>query len=188
VAGTTTLDQLRPATSDNPARLKAGGVFLCSEENAMTQEFAIRSATASDVAAIRDVTRAAYAKWIPIIGREPLPMNADYEQAVAKHQFDLLFIAGEMAALIETELRGDHLWIENIAVRPEHQGKGLGRHLMAVVEARALAAGFGEARLLTNQAFEANVALYQRIGYVIERLEPFTNGSMTVYMSKRLKR
>jgi GNAT superfamily N-acetyltransferase len=154
----------------------------------MTEEFAIRSATAADVVAIREVTRAAYAKWIPVIGREPLPMNADYEQAVAKHRFDLLFFAGELAALIETELRSDHLWIENIAVRPDYQGKGLGRHLMAVAEDRALAAGMGEARLLTNQAFAANVALYQRVGYVIDRVEPFINGSMTVYMSKRLKR
>jgi GNAT superfamily N-acetyltransferase len=152
----------------------------------MSQEFAIRSATASDVATIREVTRAAYAKWIKVIGREPLPMNADYEQAIEKHSFDLLFIDGKMAALIETELRADQLWIENIAVRPEHQGQGLGRHLMALVEARALAAGLAEARLLTNQAFAANVALYQRVGYLIDRVEPFMNGSMTVYMSKRL--
>ena len=40
-------------------------------------------------------------------------------------------------------------------------------------------------RLLTNGAFEANVSLYSKHGYTIDREEPFMNG-MTVYMSKKL--
>ncbi|RVC49448.1 GNAT family N-acetyltransferase, partial [Mesorhizobium sp. M00.F.Ca.ET.038.03.1.1] len=42
----------------------------------MTIDFPIRfrTAEAADAAAIRDIVRAAYAKWVPVIGREPLPM------------------------------------------------------------------------------------------------------------------
>ncbi len=76
---------------------------------------------------IRDITRAAYARWVPVIGREPLPMAVDYDSAVREHRFDLLRRGGDTLALIETMLREDHLWIENIAVRPDAQGQGLGR-------------------------------------------------------------
>jgi hypothetical protein len=30
---------------------------------------------------VRDITRAAYTKWVAAIGREPQPMTANYEQA-----------------------------------------------------------------------------------------------------------
>jgi hypothetical protein len=39
-----------------------------------------------DAARIRDLTRAAYPKWIAAIGREPLPMQADYQRAVVEHK------------------------------------------------------------------------------------------------------
>jgi hypothetical protein len=77
---------------------------------------ALRRAEATDAAAIRELTRRAYAKWIPVIGREPLPMAADYEQALTKHRFDLLYLEGKLAALIETIPQADHLLIENVAV------------------------------------------------------------------------
>ena len=149
----------------------------------------IRLASHRDADAIRALTRSAYAKWIPVIGREPFPMQADYEQAVRQHRFDLLYLDAALAALIETMQQPDHWWIENIAVAPQHQGKGLGRKLLDHAECLAIEAGLKEMRLLTNQAFASNVALYQRVGYRIDRIAPFSgNTNMTVYMSKRLER
>ena len=86
----------------------------------------IRPALLEDAVAIRALTRAAYAKWVPLIGREPLPMQADYERAVAEHTIDLMIVNGALAGLIETMLEPDHLWIENVAVAPEQQGRGFG--------------------------------------------------------------
>lgn len=150
-----------------------------------TVEF--RAAKPEDAGMIREVVRSAYAKWIPMIGREPRPMNADYEQAVREHQIELIYVGSKMAGLIETMLRDDHLWIENVAVEPGHQGKGLGRQLLARAERRAVEAGRAEIRLLTNAAFEANVALYEKTGYRITAREPFMGGT-TLYMSKKLDR
>jgi hypothetical protein len=45
----------------------------------------IHPAVPEDAARVRDLTRAAYAKWVALIGREPLPMQADYQRAVAEH-------------------------------------------------------------------------------------------------------
>ena len=94
-------------------------------------------ASQGDAAAIQKLTREAYAKWVPLIGREPKPMVADYAEAVRKHRFDLLYVNGELAALIETISCPDHLLIENVAVSPAFQGKGFGRILMAHAETLA---------------------------------------------------
>lgn len=145
----------------------------------------LRSATVEDVDAIRSLTRDAYSKWVPLIGREPLPMKADYAEAVRKHRVDLLDVDGELAALIEVVMEHDHLLIENVAVSPTHQGKGLGRKLLAHAEQVAATQGLNEIRLYTNKAFAENVELYLKAGYVIDREEPFMGG-FTVYMQKSL--
>jgi ribosomal protein S18 acetylase RimI-like enzyme len=146
----------------------------------------IRRAGQPDAAAVRSLTRDAYTQWIPVIGREPLPMKADYEKAVREHEIDLLYADDQLVALIEVFLAADHLFIENIAVSPEHQGKGLGHYLLNHAETRAKSAGLGELRLLTNQAFATNVRLYQSTGFRIDRTEPHFGGGTTVYMSKQL--
>jgi GNAT superfamily N-acetyltransferase len=146
----------------------------------------IRPAVLEDAAGIRALTRAAYAKWVALIGREPLPMQADYDRAVAEHTIDLLIVDGALAGLVETILRPDHLWIENVAVAPEQQGRGFGRLLLDHAERRALRSGRREIRLLTNQAFAANLELYARRGYSVGRTEPFRGGT-TVHMSKRIE-
>ncbi len=147
---------------------------------------AFRRATPADAMAIRALVREAYARWVPLIGREPLPMRADYDAALRTHRFDLLQRGPTLLAVIETALRDDHLWIENIAVRPERQGQGLGRQLLAAAEVLAREAGRAELRLLTNADFASNVALYERCGYAVTAREPFLGGA-TVYMRKVLR-
>ena len=145
----------------------------------------IRRATPADAPAVRDLTRAAYAKWIPIIGREPKPMAADYHAAVRDHLVDLLHVDGTLAALVETISEPDHLLIENVAVAPAFQGAGHGRRMMYHAERLAATLGHGEVRLYTNQMFADNVRLYLALGYRIDREERGVLG-MTVYMSKHL--
>ena len=65
-------------------------------------DVSIRRADASDAGRVRALTRSSYAKWIPVIGREPLPMAADYERAVRDHFVDLMFVGTELAGLVET--------------------------------------------------------------------------------------
>jgi ribosomal protein S18 acetylase RimI-like enzyme len=157
------------------------------ENTAMSQpaSIAIRPATPADAASVRALVRAAYAKWVPGLGREPMPMTADYDRAIREHQVRLLHVDGEMAALIEMILRGNHLYVENVAVLPERQGEGFGRLLLAHAEEVASARGLPEIRLLTNGAWGSNIALYQALGYRIDREEPFMGGT-AVYMSKTI--
>jgi GNAT superfamily N-acetyltransferase len=146
---------------------------------------ALVPATPDDAVAIGALVNAAYAKWVATLGRRPLPMQVDYQRAVRNHRFDLLKSDGALVGLIETVLRPGHLWIENVAVLPTHQGWGLGRRLLAHAEHLAAIAGCGELRLLTNALFTSNIALYRRLGYFVDRQEPLLGGT-TLYMSKWL--
>ncbi len=145
----------------------------------------MRQAVAADAAAIRALTREAYAKWVRVIGREPKPMTADYVAAVRNHRFDLLHLDGRLVALIETIAAVDHLLIENVAVSPACQGRGLGRRLVAHAERLAASHGHAEIRLYTNKMFVENIRLYRRLGYRIGREEAF-GGGVIVHMSKRV--
>ncbi|GGC44271.1 N-acetyltransferase GCN5 [Siccirubricoccus deserti] len=149
----------------------------------MTEALSLRPATPADADAIRALTREAYAKWVPVIGREPKPMTADYAAAVRRHRIDLLHLDGRLAALIEMIPGTDHLLIENVAVAPAYQGSGLGRRLLAHAEALAASLGHAEIRLYTNSLFAENLRLYRRLGYRTDREEVFPGGTV-VHMSK----
>lgn len=150
------------------------------------QDFTFRIAGPNDIEIIKQIVMAAYAKWVPLINREPLPMVADYGEALKTHRFDLLETGGKVVGLIETAAKDDHLWIENIAVKPEEQRNGFGKILIGKAEELAKDAGLFELRLLTNAAFESNIQLYEKAGFQIDRNVPFMGG-ITVYMSKKLK-
>jgi len=151
------------------------------------QALPLRRATAADAANVRALTRAAYAKWVPLIGREPIPMTADYDRAVVDHIIDLWEDRGELLALIEAIRASDHLSIENIAVRPDQQGNGLGSKLLDHAERFAISLGLDEIRLYTNAAFASNLSFYSRRGYQEYQRGSLLPGSVTIFMRKRVK-
>ena len=151
----------------------------------MEETDGMRRAGPDDAAAVRDLTRAAYAKWVPIVGREPRPMGADYDRAVREHRIDLVDRAGALVALIETVVEADCLLIVNVAVTPDGQGRGLGRKLLAHAEKIAVEAGLGRVRLYTNKLMATNLRLYAELGYGIDGEEAFP-GAVAIHMSKAL--
>lgn len=143
----------------------------------------IRIATIGDAEAVTTLTRIAYAKWVPVIGREPLPIKTDHAAFILENRVDLLFSDKDMAALVETIQRKDHLLIENVAVDPRFQKRGYGKKMVAYAEQLALQAGLDVVRLYTNSRFEVNLRLYASLGYEVERTEE-RNGGVAVHMLK----
>lgn len=123
----------------------------------------IRPAGPDDLDAVRRIARAAYALYIPRIGREPAPMVADFAASIAAGE---LWVAGApVAGFVVARPRGDHWHLENVAVDPGAQGTGLGGALIAHVEAMARAAGARAVELYTNAQMTENRSLYPRLGY-----------------------
>jgi ribosomal protein S18 acetylase RimI-like enzyme len=125
---------------------------------------AIRLALPEDLEPVRAIARAAYARYVPRIGREPAPIVADFGAAQVAGQ---LWVAGDsVAGFVVAYPRGDHWHLENVAVDPGAQGRGLGRALIAYVEEPARSAGAKAVELCTNARMTENRALYPRLGYV----------------------
>ena len=151
-----------------------------------------RRATASDAGTIRDITRAAYAKWVAVIGREPKPMTADYNEAAVAHVIDLLEEDGRPIALIEMipelSVQPAHLLIENIAVLPERHGEGIGSVVLQRAQVIARSFGVSELRLYFHAKFVANHLFYVRRGFVEFAREPHPAGGEIVHMKKSIER
>jgi GNAT superfamily N-acetyltransferase len=143
-------------------------------------------ADTSDADAIRTLTREAYAKWVAVTGREPLPMRVDYSQALKTHRFDLLYAGGELAALIETVPDGEALLIVNVAVATAMQGRGFGTLLLKHAEELAWSAVLKRTRLYTNKLFTENIRMYETRGYRFDREEPLNSG-VSIHMSKAIR-
>ncbi len=147
----------------------------------------LRRATTADADAVRDLTRTAYAEWVEVLGREPLPMQADCAQAIAAHRIDCLWLDGVLAGLIEMAEASDHLLIVNVAVRPGMRKRGLGRSLLAHAEEVAVSLDRPEVRLYANALMAGNLALYDSLGYREDRRETGALG-VVVHMSKAPRR
>ena len=80
---------------------------------------------------------------------------------------------------------GDALLVENVAVHPSAQGRGVGRALMAFAETQARGSGVRTLRLYTNEIMLDNIRLYEYLGYreLERRLE---DGYSRVFMEKQL--
>ena len=145
----------------------------------------MRRATPDDVDAIKALVDAAYQPWVPVLGCPPLPMRANYAEAVRAHRIDLLHAESELAALIEMALAADHLMIVNVAVSPDFRKRGLGRALLRHAEGVAREARVGEVRLYTNVLMTTNVALYRSLGFHAVREERNAAGT-ALHMTKPL--
>jgi GNAT superfamily N-acetyltransferase len=152
----------------------------------MNEPLSVRRAVAADAGAVRAFTRAAYAKWVPVVGREPLPMTSDYERAVTEHVIDVLEEDGNLCALIEMRPAGGHLLIVNVAVRADRQGRGLGGRLLQHAERFASSLGLEEIQLYTNAAMASNLDFYRRRGYQEFRRGTIVPGTVTVFMRKKI--
>ncbi|MEU1531062.1 GNAT family N-acetyltransferase [Streptomyces fagopyri] len=136
-----------------------------------SDESVIRRAVASDVGAVKAVTDGAYRPYIERIGVVPQPMEADHAANVAAGR---VFVAdgprGSVTGLVVVEAYEDHLYLDSIAVHPDARGTGVGRRLLAFVEAHARELGLPEVRLFTNAMMWENRKIYPKYGYeVVER-------------------
>lgn len=126
----------------------------------------IRLAGPGDVDALRAIAAAAYQKYIPRIGRAPAPVTADYAAAVRSGQAWAAIQDGEVVGFVVLIAQPGYLLLDNVAVLPAVQNRGIGGRLLGLAEERARSLGAGEIRLYTNEAMTENLAYYARHGYV----------------------
>mgnify|MGYP001032615784 CR=1 FL=1 len=143
-----------------------------------------RLATRTDLADIQRCARAAYAQYVPLIGREPAPMVADFAAQIDSGWVHVFHQDG-LAEYIVFYPRKADMFLENVAVHPDAWGRGIGRQLITLCEDAARAQGCDTVRLYTSAAMTGNLTLYPRLGYV-ETERRREDGFNRVYFEKRL--
>jgi GNAT superfamily N-acetyltransferase len=78
-----------------------------------------------------------------------------------------------------------YLLLENVAVIPSQQGRGIGTRLLGFADERARDLSLPEVRLSTNAAMTENVTYYGRHGYT-ETHRAEEHGFSRVYFSRQL--
>src|SRR5437763_13002257 len=125
-----------------------------------------RRARAADRKVVEAIIAATYSPHVDRIGKPPGPMLDDYDALIEAGTVSVLQDeSGAMTALVVLLPQPDHLLLDNIAVRPERQGQGLGRRLIEFAEAEARRLGYAELRLYTHEKMTENIALYGRLGF-----------------------
>jgi ribosomal protein S18 acetylase RimI-like enzyme len=145
----------------------------------------IRPAVAGDLTAVQTLVKAAYAPYIPRLGRAPAPMTDDYAAAIAKGLVYLSEIDGMLAGLVVLIAEPDALLVDNIAVAPALHGQKIGRRLMEFAEETAKQHGLSRLRLYTNKLMTENIGWYARLGFR-ETHRGTEAGFQRVYMSRQL--
>jgi ribosomal protein S18 acetylase RimI-like enzyme len=150
-----------------------------------TFKLRLRRATPGDASELNRLARAAYARHVAAIGREPQPMATDWATLFDTLEIWALDGPDGIEASLALEPGDDALTIWSVAVAPPFQGTGLGSALLGFAEERAAELGRPEIRLFTNARMAGNVELYAGKGYHETRREILPDRTV-VYMAKRL--
>jgi len=145
----------------------------------------IRPAEGGDVPAVAECVRAAYSKYVERIGKEPAPMRQDHAAAIGAGEFYVLVDEEELIGTIRLRAEEDHLFVDDVAVKPDRQGEGFGRMLMGFAENRAAGENLAEIRLYTNEKMWENLAFYRRLGFE-ETHRELDGGYRRVFLRKRV--
>ncbi len=145
--------------------------------------FRLRPALPADARAVSRCVAAAYSDYVSRIGKPPGPMLEDYADVIREHDV-FVAVAGDVVVgvlvLIDS---GGGLLLDNVAVDPDRQGRGIGRALIDLAEREARRRGHEALDLYTHERMVENIALYDRLGYR-ETGRRTENGYARVYMRK----
>ena len=142
-----------------------------------------RLAAPQDLPTVTELNAVAYAKYSDRMEHPPGPVQHDYAPEIAAGQ---VWLVRDPAVGVLVLVPGDdHLLINDIAVHPNAQGRGLGRQLMGFAEQQARAAGVSLLTLYTHETMVENIAFYTRLGYR-ETARRDDEGFNRVFMEKRL--
>ena len=125
----------------------------------------LRRAEPQDASALACCFDAAYRPDPLWLGRFIAPTEENYTLVIALYHVWVAVDQGQVIGGLVLIPKEDYMLLANIAVRPEHQGKGVGQALLELADAEALDQGYQEIRLRTNKAMIDNLDMYRRSGW-----------------------
>ena len=148
-------------------------------------DFTLSRAATDDALALKGLVAAAFASHAPALGRTPRPMLADYGLAVLAHQVWLVRRGDELIAALDLAPGARHLAVQTLAVRPDHQRRGLGRALLRLAEQEGRRHGYPQLRLQAPHVMAESLRLFESSGYRETRRQSYWN-SQVIHLEKPL--
>ena len=132
----------------------------------MSERFEIRQAQKRDEPAIRSCAENAYDQYVAAIGKKPAPMVADFRSLIASgHAYVAVDAGADVVGFIIFYQEGDHILLENVAVRSDATGRGIGKRLIKFCETEAKRSKATSVKLYTNEKMTENLSIYPHLGY-----------------------
>ena len=147
--------------------------------------YTARAAVPEDAPGAAACAHAAYRHYVDRNGLVPVPMRQDYGEVIRDYDVTVVEHDGEIVAVLALLLTDEGFLLDNVAVRPDHQGLGVGRFLLEHAEEEARRQGYDSIYLYAQEIMTENLALYRRIGYV-EYARRTEFGLHRVYLRKPL--
>lgn len=126
-----------------------------------------RAATEGDKAFVREANARAYEE---VVARQFGKWDGELQKGYfddkwRRADFEVVECDGGRAGAIWTTDEGDHLWLREIFLHPDHQGKGIGTRLLR----QELAAARRLGKALRLRVLRENRArfLYERLGFAV---------------------
>lgn len=138
-----------------------------------------------DLEFVSHCAKLAYAIYVERIGRPPAPMVADFEQALNSQSLEIICRKDIKVGFLVSCFRGDHLFVENVAIHPDYQNQGIARDVFCQLEKRCHQLGISTIKLYTNEKMTENLAYYPKLGFV-ETDRRNDSGFNRVYFQKAL--
>lgn len=146
----------------------------------------IRLAEPSDEPRIKNCAEQAYARYVPVIGRKPAPMVADFSAHIAAgHVYVALDEQRMLQGYIVFYPQRGNMLLDSVAVLPSAARRGIGGALIRFCEDAGRQLGMNAVQLYTNEKMSENLALYPRLGYV-QTAQRTEDGFKRIYFEKRL--
>ena len=127
-------------------------------------DFALRRAHTRDAKGVTECIDAAYSIYVGRVQDLPA-VSAGIAHAIENHRVWVAEIDRRIVGAMVLVPHYGFAVLENIAVRPECTGLGLGRVLIEQAEEDSRGLGLPEIRLSTHKDMLRNVAIYSRLGW-----------------------
>lgn len=153
-------------------------------------DLTIRPIEPRDAGEVLTLQRAAFVQEALIYGTPDMPpltqTLGELESELTENLGVVALDGARMVGALRARVDGDLLLVGRIAIAPDRAGEGIGSALLEAVERRGAGRGATEAELFTGSLSEANIRLYERLGYAESQRVPGDDGTEQVFLRKRL--
>jgi GNAT superfamily N-acetyltransferase len=129
----------------------------------------IAVAGAADVGPIGEIVDAAYLPYVERIGVRPGPLDTDYGEEQRRGRLHAMRVDGELVGLMvmgpAPADRPLDLDLDNVALHPTAQGRGLFDAMLRAADWLGHALGRERIQLCTHGRMTANIELYRSVGF-----------------------